>query len=76
MTAKEHQLIVYMFAQQTIRFKALLEILKARGILEADDFMAFEHLAHEQMGPELTVAVIDQYTEFAKGLGLEDQLPH
>lgn len=76
MTPNEHRLIAFMFAQQTIRFKALLELLKSRGIVEADDFLAFEHLAHEQMGDQMMEVVIRQYTEYATTLGLQDQLPH
>lgn len=75
MTPNEHKLIVYMLAQQTVRFKALLELLRARGILENDDFAAFEHLAEAQSGDELLAAIAEQYTEFAVSLGLQDSLP-
>jgi hypothetical protein len=43
-----------MFAQQTIRFKAILELLRSRGLLENDDdFEAFEHLVQDRMGDDL-----------------------
>ena len=75
MTEDEHRLIVSMFVQQSIRFKALLEILKSRGLLEGDDFAAFEDLTQKQVGDEMLRATIDQYTEFAKDFGLQDSLP-
>ena len=65
-----------MFAQQTIRFKAILELLRSRGLLENDDdFEAFEHLVQDRMGDDLIGAVIEQYTAYAKDLGLQDSLP-
>ncbi|MGB0064565.1 MAG: hypothetical protein WBP85_08985 [Terracidiphilus sp.] len=75
MTENEHKLIVYMLAQQNIRLKALLEILESRGILEENDFDAFEHLAREQMGDDMMLATMNQYREYARLLGLQESLP-
>jgi hypothetical protein len=76
MTPQEHKLVLFMLAQQTVRFKALLEALKSRGILENDDFLAFEHLAksQEDQTHALFLATVEQYTEFAHLLGV-DTLP-
>ena len=73
MTEKEHKLVVFMLAQQTLRFKALLEVLKSRGVLEEDDFVAYEHLAKEMEDQthENFLTTIDQYTSFAQALGVE-----
>ncbi len=75
MTENEHKLIVYMLAQQNIRLKALLEILESRGILEENDFDAFEQLAREQMGDDMMLATMNQYREYARILGLQESLP-
>jgi hypothetical protein len=75
MTENEHKLMVYMLAQQNIRLKALLEILESRGILEENDFDAFQHLAKEQMGDDMMLATMNQYREYARLLGLQESLP-
>lgn len=73
-TPEEHKLILWMLAQQTVRFKALLELLRSRGVLENDDFAAFEHLAESQ-SDEILAAVAEQYIEFGESLGLQDSMP-
>jgi hypothetical protein len=75
MTENEHKLIIFMLTQQNIRLKALLEILESRGILEENDFDAFQQLAKEQMGDDMMLATINQYREYARLLGLQDSLP-
>lgn len=75
MTENEHKLVVYMLAQQTIRLKALLEILESRGILEENDFDAYELLARQQMGDDMMLATLTQYREYAKLLGLQESMP-
>lgn len=75
MTPQEHQLMVFMLIQQNLRFRALLEILKSRSVLDESDFDAFEHLTVEMHGTQTEFATIDQYTEFAKLLGLQHELP-
>ena len=75
MTENEHKLLVYMFAQQNIRLKALLEILESRGILEENDFDAFQQLATELMGEDMMRATMNQYREYARLFSLQDSLP-
>jgi hypothetical protein len=75
MTENEHKLVVFMLAQQNIRLKALLEILESRGILEENDFDAFEHLARQQMGDDMMLATMNQYREYARLLGLQESMP-
>ena len=75
MTENEHKLMVYMLAQQNIRLKALLEILESRGILEENDFDAFELLARQQMGDDMMLATMNQYREYAMLLGLQESMP-
>jgi hypothetical protein len=77
MTQDEHRLMVFMFTKQVTIFRALLEALKARGVLEPDDLMAYESLVRSQkeLTSDLFESVAEQYTEFAKLLGLGNQLP-
>ena len=77
MTAKEHTLMVHMFARQTMLVKAVVEMLRSRDILEPDDVDAFEALVRETEHRDLEIfrAVANQYSKFAEGLGLEDDLP-
>jgi hypothetical protein len=77
MTHDEHRLMVFMFTKQVTIFRALLEALKARGVLEPDDLMAYESLvgSQKELTSDLFESVAEQYTEFAKLLGLGNQLP-
>ena len=75
MTENEHKLMVFMLAQQNIRLRALLEMLESRGILEESDFDAFQQLAKEQMGDNMTLATMNQYRDYARILGLQESLP-
>jgi hypothetical protein len=77
MTSKEHTLIVHMFARQTILIKSILEMLKSRDVLEDDDVAAFEALVREteHQDREILHATVNQYTKYAEGLGLGDDLP-
>lgn len=77
MTQDEHRLMVFMFTKQVTIFRALVEALKARGVLEPDDLMAYESLvgSQKELTSDLFESVAEQYTEFAKLLGLGDQLP-
>jgi hypothetical protein len=75
MTENEHRLVVFMFAQQATRFKALLELLRARGILEGDDLAAFEHVVRAEMDEEIYVEMVAEYTKAAKDFGIQDSLP-
>lgn len=77
MTRDEHTLIAHMFIRQTMLIKSLVEILKSRGLLERGDLEAFDALVRqtELSDKEIFHAVIDQYKSFARGLGLQGDLP-
>jgi hypothetical protein len=48
MTPQEHLFMLTMYARQSVKLNVLLEILKTRGILDADDLAAFlAHVAEE-----------------------------
>lgn len=78
MTTSEHKLMVFMFTRQLMLIESLFEILTSRGILSADDGNAFEALvkAKEFSSPDAFHSVVNQYTEFARQLGLDGDLPH
>jgi hypothetical protein len=76
MTTQEHDLIVMMLSGQMMRIKAILDILRSRDIISADDFEAFERIAYETTAEDMYLAVGEQYREFASRLGLPDPLPN
>ncbi len=56
---------------------SLLEALKAKGILEADDLKAYDSLLHQQgQSFRMFVAVAEDYKAQATALGLETGLPN
>lgn len=77
MTHEEHKLMLYMFVKQMSLFRALLESLKAKGVLEPDDLQAYEALIRSS--DELSQPVFDEvagyYSSFATHFGIENQLP-
>ncbi len=77
MTRKEHTLMVHMFTRQTMLISSIVEVLKSRNFFEPDDIEAFEALVRqrENENQEIFHAVVNQYTVFAQGLGLGDDLP-
>jgi hypothetical protein len=72
MTPAEHKLVACMFAHQAMQIKALIELLKARGVAEADDFAAFAELSSAHFDQDMLVAVAEDYTHFATEFGLPD----
>jgi hypothetical protein len=58
--------------------RSLIEIMKRSGVMETDDYAAFESLIweHEKSDRTNLLAVLDQYTKYATELGIQDQLPH
>jgi len=76
-TRKEHTLMVHMFTRQTMLISSIVEVLKSRNFFEPDDIEAFEALVRqrENENQEIFHAVVNQYTVFAQGLGLGDDLP-
>lgn len=48
MTPQEHLFMLTMYARQSAKFHVLFEILKTRGVCDADDMIAFfAHVAEE-----------------------------
>lgn len=41
MTTQEHELLILMFARQRLAWRAVVELLQARGVAEGDDLTAF-----------------------------------
>ena len=77
MTPEEHKLMLYMFVKQMSLFRALLESLKAKGVLEIDDLQAYEALIRstDELGASVYREVAGYYSGFATSLGIDDQLP-
>jgi hypothetical protein len=76
MTTKEHLLVLTLFTKQNQFIKVLLDILKSRGILAADDASAF---AFSQNVDAFSNAAIfaeakAKYLELANELGIETGL--
>jgi hypothetical protein len=69
--------MVHMFTRQTMLISSIVEVLKSRNFFEPDDIEAFEALVRqrENENQEIFHAVVNQYTVFAQGLGLGDDLP-
>jgi hypothetical protein len=74
MTQKEHTLMIYMFAQQSMVIKSLVEILKSRNVLDDGDLDAFDALVlrHETLNENGVIDhVAKEYQGFAKTLGVK-----
>lgn len=77
MTPKEHSLMIFMFARQTMLIKSLVEMMKSRGVLEDDDWVAFDAFVRNQevaQQSKVSDAVAKQYQEFAQALGVQTGL--
>jgi hypothetical protein len=76
MTEQEHKLVVFMLAQQQQRFMALVEALKSKGVLEADDVRAYEALLFAENVPSIRsfASIAAQYEQYAEALGLQVNL--
>jgi hypothetical protein len=73
MTPEEHSLIVTMLHTQGLKIQTLVEVLKSRGILQDDDWPAFQDLAeldHRINNPNRDV-IIEQYVASSKNLGVD-----
>jgi len=74
MTPSEHSLMIFMFTRQALLIKALVEALKSNGILQNDDFRAFDALVwdHEAKGDERMIdATAKRYQQYAQSLGVD-----
>ena len=78
MTKDEHKLMVFMFTRQAMLIQSLIEVFKSRGVLAEDDIEAFEALIREQeiSDRETFHSVVNQYSAFARELGIQGDLPH
>jgi hypothetical protein len=77
MTHEEHKLMLFMFVKQMALFRALIESLKSKGLLETDDLQAYEALIRstDAMSKPVFDEVAGYYSGFATSLGIADQLP-
>ncbi len=76
MTRQEHTLLLTLFTKQLQQIKIIVNILKSRGVLQADDAQAFESatvLDHESNAAIFSEARA-AYLKLAKGLGIETGL--
>ena len=70
MTKQEHNLVVHMFAKQTQMLLAMLEALKAKGIMTQEEFREYQVLLLSQ--PQNAMAQTRmQYESYAKMLGVQ-----
>jgi len=72
MTAKEHELIMMMFARMNESIGVITDTLTSRGLWTGDDARAFAHVAHaddRRMDFYISKALKD-YTGLAETLGV------
>jgi hypothetical protein len=76
MTPKDHKLMMAVLVTQLQLFKALIEILNSRGLLETGDMAAFLALiqSQQQATESLVVAAIQIYKTAATLVGVETGL--
>ena len=73
MTAKEHKLMIVMFARMNERIGIIANTLTSRGLWSGDDEQAFAHAVHfdrEKM-TTLGAQAFDDYHIFAAKLGVD-----
>jgi hypothetical protein len=65
--------MIFMLTRQAMLIKPLTEVLKSRGVVENDDFPAFDELVRreEVASGDVAAAVAKQYQAFAKALSVE-----
>jgi hypothetical protein len=73
MTTAEHRLLITLFAKQLQLNRVLTEILKSRGIAQADDLQAFEFLVSEDVlaTSDALQTAKKFYLHVAKSLGID-----
>ena len=70
MTKQEHKLMLMMFVQQMHCTLVLVDILKTRGVIEEDDFVAFHSALSFEGSPEdLTSTLSEAYGRLARTWG-------
>jgi hypothetical protein len=78
MTKQEHLLMITMFAKQLQTTKILLQIMRSREIITADDERAFQSLVNEDSAGNAALMrdAANAYAGFAIKLGIDiDQAP-
>jgi hypothetical protein len=70
MTQKEHDLIVMMFAAQSLRMRVLLDVLEAKGTVSKEDFQNQEQAVFQNMGSTLHEFAKSEYQRYAHQLGM------
>jgi hypothetical protein len=65
--------MIFMLTRQAMLIKTLVEVLKSRGVVENDDFSAFDELVRreEVASGDVAEGVAKQYQAFAKALSVE-----
>ena len=73
MTTNEHYLVITVLARQYQYVKTLIQILKSRGVLETDDFRAFQSLVvlDEASNDALLHRATEEYLTLAQNLGVD-----
>lgn len=71
MTPQEHLFMLTMYAKQNAKFNVLFEVLKTRGVVDADDLTAFlTHAEGTQESFEWTRKTWETYQSTAAILGV------
>jgi hypothetical protein len=70
MTQKEHDLIVMMFTAQSVRIRALTNILETKGVASKEDLQNQEMAVFQEMGPTLHEFSKSEYQRYAQKLGM------
>ena len=75
-TSEEHQLMLLLFVKQQQSVQPLLEILRSRGILTADDDEAFAsaHMQDKEIFAAILAKSTSTYQTLAESLGISVDL--
>jgi hypothetical protein len=76
MTPEEHRLMLFMLTNQLQALKALVEALKAKGVLDSDDLSAYGAFVESEdaISRDLLMTVLTRYKGHAKTLGIQTGL--
>jgi len=76
MTPEEHRLMLFMLTRQLQALKALVEALKAKGLLDSDDLSAYGAFVESEdaISRELLLTVLAPYKSYAANLGIQTGL--
>ncbi len=72
MTREQHLLLITLFAKQNQSLRVIVEMLQSRGVISADDGLAFQ--AAVALDLERTSAIFEEakaaYVQLARALGI------